>query len=426
MGLGETLRSAFQRTAIQALLVAERAQTGVVYNPLSKRYLRDPYPRYRRLQERDPFHRSRVLGGWVLARHTDILEALRDSRFSLDNRNHPKYERNRRRLIKAGAIPEEEPTRSLLGLDPPEHDRIRTLVNKAFTPRAVRALEPRMESIVAELLDPVVGAGRIDVIQTLANPLPVIVIAELIGVPPEDREQFRRWSDEAVRALGSASIENVRRSRVAGEALTAYFRKVADERRAEPRDDLLSTLLAAEEEGDRLTLDEVFRTCVLLLVAGNETTTNLIGNALLALLRNPDQMKLLRDDPSLMENAIEELLRYDSPVQATVRIALEDFEMRGHPIQKGQQVFLLLGAANRDPEKYVDPERLDVTRRDVSHLSFGHGVHFCLGSRLARLEARLALTALLQRFPELRLATDEPEWGDNIILRGLRSLPVTW
>jgi len=214
------------------------------------------------------------------------------------------------------------------------------------------------------------------------------------------------------------------RSRDAFRELQAYFARIAEERRREPREDLLSALLAAEQEGDKLTTDEVFSTCILLLVAGNETTTNLIGNGLLALLRHPDQLALLRDDPSLMGSAIEELLRYDSPVQATSRFVLEEAEVNGHPIRSGQQVIALLGAANRDPERFPDPDGLDITRQDNQHLSFSHGFHYCLGAPLARLEGQIALSALMERFPELRLATDAPEWGDNLILHGLKTLPV--
>ncbi len=425
MGLRDAVREGIRWSLIRTWLAVERLETGVAYNPFSRRYFIDPYPMYKRLREKDPIHKTRY-GSWVLTRYRDVMDVFRKAPGSVDNRNHPRYERNRRRMIKAGAIPGQEPTRSLLGLDPPEHTRLRTLVNKAFTPRAIQALEPRIEKIVADILDGVVHRSGMDVIEELAYPLPVTVIAEMIGVPSEDREQFKRWSNEVVRAIGTASIADIRRSRAAGEALRNYFAEIAELRRADPRDDLLSRLLEAEEAGDRLTLDEVFATCSLLLVAGNETTTNLIGNGLLALLRHPGEMRRLRDDPSLMQKAVEELLRYDSPVQATVRIVLEDFEIEGHPVQKGQQVVLCLGAANRDPEKFPDPDRLDVTRDGPQHLSFGHGVHFCLGANLARLEARVALTGLLQRLPELKLASDEPEWGDNAILRGLRSLPVAW
>jgi hypothetical protein len=248
----------------------------------------------------------------------------------------------------------------------------------------------------------------------------------MLGVPIEDREQFKRWSDEAVRALGTVSLGDFQRSRAAFFELRAYFERIAEERRREPREDLLSALLAAEEEGDKLTTDEVFSTCILLLVAGNETTTNLIGNGLLALLRHPDQLALLRDDPALIEGAVEELLRYDSPVQATSRFVTEDVEINGHPVAAFENMILLLGSANHDAARFPEPDRLDIMRTDNQHLSFSHGSHYCLGAPLARLEGQVALLALVQRFPGLRLATKQLDWSDNFILRGLRSLPVAF
>jgi cytochrome P450 len=265
-----------------------------------------------------------------------------------------------------------------------------------------------------------------DVIRDLAYPLPVTVIAEMLGIPIEDRERFKHWSDEAVRSLGFGSIEDARRSAQANRELRAYLEPIVEQCRREPREDLISALVAAEEQGDKLSTDEVFSTIILLLVAGNETTTNLIGNGLLALLRNPSQLNILRGDPSLIENAVEELLRYDSPVQFTSRMPLNDVDLGGRTLSAGREVLLVLGAANRDPAQYDDPERLDVTRQDVHHLSFSHGIHFCLGAPLARLEGRIALLALVQRFPSLRLATSEPRRGDNILLRGLAELPVAF
>jgi cytochrome P450 len=314
---------------------------------------------------------------------------------------------------------------SMLRTDPPDHTRLRGLVSKAFTPRTIETLRPRIEAIVSEQLDAVADAGHMDVIRELAYPLPVIVIAEMLGIPAVDREQFKRWSDEAVASFGVTRISDFVRSRNAFKELQAYFARVAEERRREPREDLLSALLAAEQEGEKLTLQEVFETCILLLVAGNETTTNLIGNGLLALLRHPEQLELLRKDPSLIAGAVEELLRYDSPVQATSRFVLEDVALNGNVVQAGQQVIALLGAANRDPEHFEDPDRLDVTRADNQHLSLSQGIHYCLGAPLARLESQVAFLALLERFPNLRLAIDTPQWGDNLILRGLKSLPVS-
>ncbi len=421
------LEHAVQPMAVRALTTVERLRTGVSYNPLDQRYRTDPYPLYRRLRERDPAHRSRLINGWVLSRYRDVIEVLRDPRFLSDDRKHSFSQRQREQAARDGIIDDADAMGiSMLRNDPPDHTRLRSLVSKAFTPRTIEALRPRIESIVQELLDEVAADGGMEVVGTLAYPLPVIVIAEMLGVPGEDREQFKRLSDEAVRGIGTISFTDIQRAQQAFEQLRAYFERVAEERRREPREDLLSALLVAEQEGDKLTMDEVFSTCILLLVAGNETTTNLIGNGLLALLQHPDQLELLRDDPSLMESAVEELLRYDSPVQATSRFVVEDVKLDGVVVESGQQVIALLGAANRDPEQFEDPERLDITRRDNRHIAFGHGIHYCLGAPLARLEAPIAFQALLERFPNLRLAKERPQPGDNMILHGLKTLPVAF
>jgi len=265
-----------------------------------------------------------------------------------------------------------------------------------------------------------------DVVATLAYPLPVIVIAELLGVPPEDRDQFKRWSDDAVQSFGVPSVAAMTRSLAAFRELRTYFEHAAEERRREPREDLLSALVVAEQEGDKLSADEVFQICVLLLVAGNETTTSLIGNGLYALFQHRDQLELLRDDPSVMTSAIEEMLRYDAPVQATSRFVLEDVELNGHQVKAGEQVIAVLGAANRDPVQFEEPDRLDISRVDNRHLAFGQGIHYCLGAPLARLEAPIAFQAMLERFPNLRLTGVPPTPGDNMILHGLKSLRVAF
>ncbi len=403
----------------------ERIESGQVWNPASAANIRDPYPMYARFRERAPVHRSRLIDGWVLFRYADVLEALRDPRFSADERNSKNFALHRQQLVAAGALDADDPLeQSMLRMDAPDHTRLRGLVNKGFIPRAVERVRARMETLVKELLDAAHGRDVVDLIELIAYPLPVIVISELIGVPGEDRARFKHWSDDVVRSMGFSSLEDVRRSRVASKELRGYFEGIAAERRREPREDLISALLSAEERGDKLSQSEVFSTLTLLLVAGNETTTNLIANGMYALLRNRDQLELLRGDPDLIPTAVEELLRYDSPVQATSRIALEDMEIGGRQVRSGQEVILTLASANRDPEQFEAPDRLDVTRKDNRHLSFGHGAHFCLGSPLARLEAQLAFRALLERYPNMTLATDTLEWRKNFILRGPTSLPV--
>jgi cytochrome P450 len=415
-------RQGLQAGAIRAFTLRERLESGASWNPATDRYLIDPYATYRRLREKDPIHRSRLFNGWVVSRHADIVDLLRHSALSADDRNLANYEKNRQRRIREGVESEDsEEAFSMLRLDPPDHTRLRTLVSKAFTPRAVEALRPRVEHLVDEL----VGAmgAEADIIADLAVPLPVTVIAEMLGIPAEDRAQFKAWSDDIAVTVGLTTLDDLRRANRAQAELNAYLAPIIEERRREPREDLLSALVRAEEEGDRLTLAEVFSTISLLLVAGNETTTNLIGNGLLALMRNPEQFQVLRDAPALVPGAVEELLRYDSPVQLTSRAVLEDFEFRGRSFRKGQEVDVLLGSANRDPEVFADPDRLDVTRTDVRHLSFGHGIHYCLGAPLARLEGGIAFAALVTRFRAIR-QNGKARRGRNIVLRGLTRLPV--
>ena len=425
MGIRRQLREIAQLSRISVMLGVERLTTGVAYIPRGKKYHADPYPAYRRLRERDPVHRTRALGGWVFTRHADAQAILRDLRFSNDTTLQPGSGRVRRDLIEAGVIDPNEPrVFNLLEIDPPEHTRLRKLVNKAFTTRAVADLRPRAEKIVEERLDTIAARGEMDVIRDLASPLPLIVIAEMLGIPTDEREQLKHWSDEMVRSVGSPSFDDTLRATRAVREFRQYLAGVVAERRREPREDLLSALLAVEDEGDRLSEGEVYMLIGLLMVAGNETTTNLIGNGTLALLRNPDQLARLRDDPGLAPTAVEELVRYDSPVQVTVRFAREEIALAGRRIQPRQLVGVVLGAANRDPEQFENPDRLDLGRSENHHLAFGHGTHFCLGAQLARMESQVAFTALAQRFPDLRLAGDELEWKDNAVLRGLRALPV--
>jgi cytochrome P450 len=409
-----------------ALMGVERLETGIVFNPGDPRMRVDPYPFYARLREKDPFHRCRNADGWVLSRYADVLEVLRDSAaFSADERNQRRYEQMAARLKRAGLrdpYADNGAAASLLRMDPPTHTRLRGLVAKAFTPRAVERMRPRIEAILKELLESRPARGPMELVTELAAPLPVRVIAEMLGVPPEDHARFRDWSNEAVRQLAADNLDDIRAAAHATQQLERYFEAIIEARRKAPKDDLISALVAAEDAGDRLKRSEMLSTLTLLLIAGNETTTNLISNATLALLRNPEQLELLRREPERVPAAVEELLRYDSPVQMTSRVALEDREFHGHRVRRGDQVLLLLGSANRDPEVFPDAERLDVTRSDVRHLAFSHGIHFCLGAQLARLEAGLALQGLIERFPSFKLLPQEIPWRTNVILRGPKSL----
>ncbi len=395
------------KSTIAKLLVAwERRESGVAYDLLSPRLRQDPYPIYQEMRSKDPVHRMRLVKAWALTRYEDVETVLRDDK---------RFCSGDRVLVKTIPL-------SLLDMDPPEHTRVRALVSKAFTPKAVRQLRGRVQEITDRLLDEVAGQRRFDVVGSLGYPLPITVIAEMLGVRSEDMGAFETWSNTLALAvdpiLGGKQVQAIRQ---AAEQVSAYFEEIISERRSEPRDDLVTALMMAEEAGDRLTHEEMLSVMRLILVAGNETTRNLIGNAVLALLRNPEQLQRLREDRGLLDSAVDELLRYDSPVQLDGRAAREDVEVGGKQIRAGDVVISVLGAANRDPEAFDDPESLDVGRRGNSHLSFGRGVHYCLGGPLAVMEARTALASLLDRYSSMRLAV-EPEYREGVALRGVERL----
>lgn len=406
--MSEIVRNVVKPVVKRILLAWERMESGVSYDLTSSAFIEDPYRTYEQLRRKDPVHRMRLIEAWALTRYEDVQDVLIDhKRFTNAERNYDYMQ-----------------YRTFLDLDPPDHTRLRGLVSKAFTPRAVRELGPRIQGLVDELLDAVAGKSRIDLISDFAFPLPVIVIAEMLGVPAEDRARFREWSDDIALSvnplLNSKQIERVQQ---ATEELFDYFEGIIEQRRQAPQNDMISALLAAEEEGDRLTHEELLSTLMLLLVAGNETTRNLIGNGMLALLKNPAQLQRLRDRPELLDSAINELLRYDSPVQIDSRNAIDDVKIGGKRIAAGQRILAIVGAANRDPQVFANPDELDIGRDEVSHLSFGRGIHYCLGSPLAILEGRMAFTSLLERFSSIRLASD-PVFKDQIVLRGVEALWV--
>jgi cytochrome P450 len=414
------LRKIIKPVAIRAMVAREWWQSGVTYNPLSPSVYTDPYPTYERLRDKDPVHWSPLMDSWVFSRYKHVDGILRDhKRFSNDTskRGNPSH-------IDESFDLANQP--SMLFRDPPDHTRLRALVSRAFTPAVVEGLAGHIRAIADDLLDQLDDPSAFDLMEAIAAPLPVIVIAELLGVPTEDRPQFQIWSRHRARGLEPNITDKERRLVTeAGKELDAYFLGIIDQRRREPQDDLISGLVAAEEAGDKLSQAELLAMLRLLLVAGNETTTKLIGNGMLALLRNPEQLEVLRQSPDLMPSAIEELLRYDAPVQLDVRVALEDVEFDGRHVKKGQGIMVLLGSANRDPEVFSEPDRLDLTRQEANHISFGRGIHHCLGASLARLEGRLTFEAIMERFADIRMQTDRPVFRDNIILRGLEVLPVS-
>jgi cytochrome P450 len=362
-------------------------------------------------------------GLWMLTRYRDVHDVLRDPRFSVERIRAPLVRDNLDRMpefLRQSA----QGLRSMLIMDPPDHTRVRKLVNKAFTPKRIAALRGHIEALVRTLLDDAAEHGRFDVIRDLAEPLPAIVIAELLGVPAEDHRQFREWSSALIAGIASPGADARAAAAAAGQRLFGYLAGTIADRRRAPREDLISAMIQAQEEREALTDAELLATSNLLLLAGHETTTNLIGNGVLALLREPEAWRRLCAEPDLLPTAIEELLRFDGPVQATVRVALEDVAIEEHVIPEGALVLVSIGAANHDPEVFARPDELDLARDPNPHLAFGFGTHFCLGAPLARLEAQLAFEALARRFPKLALVDDRPVYRPNPVLRGLVRLEV--
>lgn len=387
----------------------------------------DPYPGYARLRESAPVWEA-APGFLVLSRHRDCARVLRDPRFGhLEGEAATSRGRARRSgFLSDASENEREPTRSFLVLNPPDHTRLRRLVSRSFTPRRVEELSPRIQALTDELLGAAAADKAFDVVAALASPLPVAVISELFGVPDADRPRVVAWSHALARTIEPAFLltEDERRTQAAErDEFAAYLAGEIARRRRAPAGDLVSDLVAVHDRGDSLTEAEIIATCILLLIAGHETTTSLIGNGVYALLRHPDQLDELARHPDLAASAVEEVLRFDSPVQLTMRVALEDAEAGGVDVAGGTFVLLLIGAANRDPLAYEDPDRLDIRRPQAQHLAFGQGIHFCLGAPLARLEAQIALRTLVRNFASLRLA-EEPAWKENAVLRGLRRLVV--
>ena len=395
-----------------------------LYQLLDPEVLANPYPLYQRLRTEAPVYWDPYLHAWVVTRYADVITVLHH--FSANRTPSPEQ-------LAAIGLAELGPVaqvmvKQMLFMDAPDHTRLRGLASTAFTPARVEALRSHIREILVDLLEPLLDAGRMDVIADLAAPLPAIVTAEMMGVPTADADQLKKWSADFAEVLGNFQHNPDRASRTLKcvEEMTSYFREAIQSQRAQPRDGLINALLTAEIDGDRLTEEEIIANCIVTMVGGQETTTNLIGNGVLTLLRHPDELERLRNDLTLIQSAVEELLRYESPSQHTARICPEDTELGGKTIRKGQAVIAVMGAGNRDPERFPDPDRLDLGRTDNRHLAFGWASHFCFGAPLARIEGQLVFEAIARRLSNLKLEPGPLVWRDNLGLRGLTSLPVTF
>jgi pimeloyl-[acyl-carrier protein] synthase len=391
---------------------------------LEPEVLANPYPLYHRLRSEDPVHWDRFLHTWVVTRYPDVLNVLHS--FSADRTPTPEQ-------LTAMGLSGLNPiakvmVKQMLFMDAPAHTRLRGLASAAFTPRRVEVLREHIQEIADALLDRVQTRGRMDIIADFAAPMPAIVTAEMLGVPTEDHVDLKKWSADFAEMLGNFQHNPDRIPRVLESTnnLTTYFRDAIGKMREHPREGLIHSFMTAELDGDRLTEEEIIANCVVTMVGGQETTTNLIGNGLLTLMRNPAQLAQLRDNPSLIPSAVEELLRYESPSQHTGRIAREDVQMGSKQIRKGQAVMAIMAAANRDPERFSEPDRLILDRSDNKHLAFGWSSHFCFGAPLARMEGQIAFETILRRLPNLEIVPGQLTWRDNSGLRGLTALPVTF
>jgi len=403
------------------------------FDPYDSTVMDDPYPAYQFLQENGPVHYSHALRSWILTHYDDVRPSLNDPRLSAD-RISPYLDRlsedDRDKVATVGPMLQ----KWAVFMDPPDHTRMRKLLNHGFTSTAIADFRPKVEIIVERMIDRLVEKGRdgteIDFINSFAYHLPATIIAVMLGVPESDVEQFRAWSEDLAPFVGSAmdTPDKAGLAEQSARDLTEYFTGILENRRANPPGPedttIINHMMAAEEDGDTLSLAELISNAVLLLFAGHETTTNLLGNGLLALIRHPDQLQRFTETPALAESAVEELLRYDGPVGSLARSVLEDMEIGGKTIRKGQRLYCMLNAANRDPRQFDDPDGLNLGRANNRHIAFGYGIHFCVGAPLARMEGRFALAAMMKRMTEIELGDNPPVWRDSLVLRGLSSLPI--
>ncbi len=398
---------------------------GMKLSPMNPDYQKNPYTLLDEVREEARILRDDFLGRYVVGRFEDVQHILNDRDLAVDPRKAADGTFNQMfRQRREDGEREGEP--SMLFLDPPDHTRLRSLVSKAFTPRSIEKMRGRIEEIANELLDKVEGQPSFDLMTAFCQPYPTVVIAEMLGVDPRDQANFKRWTDDGVAAAFDpfASEEKKKKAELAFNQLRAYLETTVAERRANPKDDLITALIQAEDEGSFFNDKEVVSMISLLLAAGNVTTTDLLGNGMKNLLSNPDQVQLLRDDPSLLVNTVEEMLRYEGPVTFSGRITVDEREIAGCPMHAGQSITVSLGAANYDPRLHKDPHKFDITREDIDHVAFGGGRRYCLGAPLARLEAQIGVKTLLNRFPNLRLPAQELQWKTVPGFRGLETLTV--
>ena len=414
--------------AYKILVIFEKlTNKGIALDFISKGYIDDPYETYNLMRSHKPILFSQTTRLHWVTKMEFAQEMLRDKRFSVDDRKYPIAEKRRKEFKKAGReiMLEQFENPSMLKLDPPDHSRIRKLVQYGFTNRYITSLEPEIKKIVEDCLDKVHNQDSFDLIEDLAKPLPAIVIAKMMGLPNEDLDQFQAWSEDLLVGVGGigTSKEDIKKSGDAYEALINYFERIILSRRDSPGDDFIGKLIQAEEEGDKLNIKEMYGTCLLLLIAGHETTTRLIGNGMFALFNHLEQMSALKSEFELIPNAIEEMLRYEPPVHATVRFAENDLSYNGKSYKRGTPFAISIAGANRDPEANANPNEFDIFRKDIKHISFGYGPHMCIGASLARIESRLAFEVLFERFKNLDLE-ENPKWGKNLIFRGFDNLKI--
>ena len=415
--------------AYKTLVILEKlTNKGIALDFISKDYIDNPYKTYNLMRSHKPILFSQTTRLHWVTKMEFAQEMLRDKRFSVDDRKYPIADKRRKEFKKAGReiMLEQFENPSMLKLDPPDHSRIRKLVQYGFTNRYITSLEPEIKKIIEDCLDKVHNQDSFDLIEDLAKPLPAIVIAKMMGLPNEDLNQFQAWSEDLLVGVGGigTSREDIKKSGDAYEALIRYFEEIILSRKTSPGDDFIGKLIQAEESGDKLNVKEMYGTCLLLLIAGHETTTRLIGNGMFTLFNHQDQMSLLQNNHELIPNAIEEMLRYEPPVHATVRFAENEMIYDGKTYKRGTPFAVSIAGANRDPEANKNPNEFDITRDDIKHISFGYGPHMCIGASLARIESRIAFECLFERFKNLELEDKNPVWGRNLIFRGFDHLKL--